>query len=710
MMINQGMWNDNPFDSWTEEEEHLSNMGVISFGKGGGPPPTPAHTTTQTTSQYPDELKPFIQDIFGKAKGIEDQRSADGYQAYDAPRIAGFNQDQQNAFTGIRNAQGASTPYFEAQETLIDRSTAGPSAARTAQYMNPYTQNVIDIQQRELGRMGAQERQRIGAGAVGAGGYGGSRQAILEAEQMRNQGMRSDDIQARGMNQAFAQAQQAMAQADARGLQGAGMYGQMATQVPGQRMKELGALAGVGAADQTQQQRALDLGYQQFQDEYNYPMKTLNDYSAILRGFPLPANTSSNQTAYSAVAPLSSQLLGAGAGLTGMAGMAGLFGASGGQVKKLQQGGLASMYAPSNRVRMGKTNYADGDEIIEEEVVEEYKPKNMFDAGLNLFRPDEIKGLSIYEAMQKLNNSKSTISDGEARDEVNRIESLTPEERIEDEENRMIYRDADGNIMEPPKVPFYDINNNDINDPNYIPPEQKEIKEEIDEVNISTNVEEQPDYNKFMNWYKDQSKDKGKEERMRFATWGPVLANASKIMSAPDLSSAVGALFDTGAKVAQSYIGQKGSETSMAAAVRKSTLEGAKTMSEIVENLTPTAAYVAASTSIDKLIASNNGLVPDSSQPDLLETYNRLIAQREIIAGKMSDPELDQLSKAAMRSLRPPVGLLIDDVEDETFKTIYNEWKNSGAPGPETMAAGGKIRSFDFVEQGDTLVAVPKLT
>jgi hypothetical protein len=102
MMINQGMWNDNPFDSWTEEEEHLSNMGVVSFGKGGGPPPTPAHTTQQTTSQYPDELKPFIQDIFGKAKGIEDQRSTDGYQAYDAPRIAGFNKDQQDAFTGIQ--------------------------------------------------------------------------------------------------------------------------------------------------------------------------------------------------------------------------------------------------------------------------------------------------------------------------------------------------------------------------------------------------------------------------------------------------------------------------------------------------------------------------------------------------------------------------------------------------------------------------------
>ena len=59
--------------------------------------------------------------------------------------------------------------------------------------------------------------RRIGAGAANAGSFGGSRQAILEAEQMRNQGMRGDDIQAKGMNQAYAQAQQAMSQADARG-------------------------------------------------------------------------------------------------------------------------------------------------------------------------------------------------------------------------------------------------------------------------------------------------------------------------------------------------------------------------------------------------------------------------------------------------------------------------------------------------------------
>lgn len=242
------------------------------MGKGS-PQGQPAHTTQQTTSEYPTELKPFIKDIFGKAKGIEEQRTSQGYQPYTAPRIAEFTEDQVDAFEGIRGAQGASTPYFNRQETLIDRATRETTPELTQQYMNPYTQTVINQQLRELGRQGEQQRQKIGAGAVGAGGYGGSRQAILEAEQMRNEGMRGDDIQARGLNQAFALAQQGIQQQRAADAAGANMFGQMAQQVPGQRFKELGALAGIGAADQTQQQRALDLGYEQFTDEYNFPMK-----------------------------------------------------------------------------------------------------------------------------------------------------------------------------------------------------------------------------------------------------------------------------------------------------------------------------------------------------------------------------------------------------------------------------------------------------
>ena len=666
-MINQGMWNDNPFDSWTEEEEHLSNMGVISFGKGGGPPPTPAHTTTQTTSQYPDELKPFIADIFGKAKGIEDQRSADGYQAYDAPRIAGFNQDQQDAFTGIRDAQGASTPYFEAQETLIDRSTAGPSAARTAQYMNPYTQNVIDIQQRELGRMGEQERNKIGAGAANAGSFGGSRQAILEAEQMRNQGMRSDDIQAKGMNQAYAQAQQSMSQADARGLQGAGMYGQMGTQVPGQRMKELGALAGVGAADQTQQQRALDLGYRQFQDEYNYPMKTLNDYSAILRGFPLPANTSSNQTSYSAVAPLSSQLLGAGAGLTGMAGMAGMFGASGGQVKKLQQGGLASMYTPpSNKVRMGKTNYADGDTIYNSGY--EGSLADKFFTGISTV-PDYLAE-KIYKAAA-MPVSLITSAFGQGPVDISNMpgEIARQERRANNEEEEEVVIDTTAT-----PVPI---------DP-------------IDPSPFDANLMNK--YIKSLEVASDKVDSDAATSRIRMQTWGPVLANASKIMATGTLSEAVGAMFDTGAAAMAGKIKGESDETTRRAGLRKASLDNAKTISEISKNLDSTASLTLLTTTLTNM--KDQGFNKDD--PAVQKITEDIVRLGSMAGNK---PELQAQIYAALTTGNPWGKI---DASMIDLSSMPDEFVEGFEQFIVKKKEGGKIRSFDFVGEGDTLRAVLK--
>lgn len=661
MMINQGMWNDNPFDSWTEEEEHLSKMGVVSFGKGGGGGGQPAHTTQQTTSQYPDELKPFIQDIFGKAKGIEDQRSAAGYQAYDAPRIAGFNQDQQDAFTGIREAQGASTPYFEAQETLIDRSTAGPSAQRTAQYMNPYTQNVIDIQQRELGRQGEQERQKIGAGAVGAGGFGGSRQAILEAEQMRNQGMRGDDIQAKGMNQAYAQAQQAMSQADARGLQGAGMYGQMGTQVPAQRMKELGALAGVGAADQTQQQRALDLGYRQFQDEYNYPMKTLNDYSAILRGFPLPANTSMNQTAYSAVAPLSSQLLGAGAGLTGIAGMAGLFGASGGQVKKLQQGGLASMYAPpSNRVRMGKTNY-DGSFFFDED-----------------FQEDSI-GATPEQIQERTDRNRwyaDIIAGGTEAADANRAR-LAERAKAASQKESTDLLDAmaeaeESNIADQKWLE----NKYDLDDKEY-----DKAKEDYDKVIEDAKKER-------------ETEDTARERRIRMAKWAPLMQKARSIAEAETLGGAILGGIEGAGDVLMGEAAGEAAEVTRAAGLRAAAIDEAVQLAGVQKDLSrddlriellkayDTAARFSDTELMEKYSNAINAI--DNAKVDLTGNIRSLIANKNL-----SD-------------------ILSGSGEALSFEeALAAQTQKEG--GPVKLAKGGTPeRSFDFVPKDGKLIAVPK--
>jgi hypothetical protein len=679
----------------------------------------PTHTTQTTTSEYPTELKPFIQDIFGKAKGVSDQRAADGYQPYNAPRVAEFTEDQETSFQGIRDVQGASQPYFGAQTNLINRSTQGPSAARTAQYMNPYTQNVIDIQQRELGRQGEQERQKIGAGAANAGSFGGSRQAILEAEQMRNQGMRGDDIQARGMNQAYGQAQQAMSQADARGLQGAGMYGQMATQIPAQRMKELGALSGVGSALQQQQQRGLDLGFEQFQNEYNYPMRNLNEYSAILRGFPLAADQSTNRYQMSPSAPLSSQLLGAGAGLGSAAMMGGMFGAAGGQVAKLQQGGLAGMYAPpSNRVRMGKTNYQDAsvdmvDNLLNSKVDED-KPFGRLETegSYDLGKP--------YTALYRLVNpwwQQEAKNEGKMTEDgipiTNQNMSLTDESRTEIKE--ALKFGIDKSTGKPWTIER--IQELGVEDIWIEVKEEEEVKKEPGGTSQGLLAKEIVQGNKLkddFNALRDitqknaQLATDAKDERILYKTWLPVLASASKIMSAPDFGSAVGELFNAGARGVAGRMKGKADEVTLRAATLNNGLKNAALLATIHKDLTPGAAIAGLSTALESLF--KQGAKRDDP------TIKNLLGALESYATQTGPAGGENITNLIQRFIKPNVGgtVITDDMTmTDLFansgqfdkEAFYNQKKAEG--GTVSLAKGGTpIRSFDFVEEDGILKAV----
>ena len=636
----------------------------------------PSHTTQTTTSEYPTELKPFIQDIFGKAKGVSDQRAADGYQPYNAPRVAEFTDDQETSFQGIRDVQGASQPYFGAQTNLINRSTQGPSAARTAQYMNPYTQNVIDIQQRELGRQGEQERQKIGAGAANAGSFGGSRQAILEAEQMRNQGMRGDDIQARGMNQAYGQAQQAMSQADARGLQGAGMYGQMATQIPAQRMKELGALSGVGSALQQQQQRGLDLGFEQFQDEYNFPMKNLNEYSAILRGFPLAADQSTNRYQMSPTAPLSSQLLGAGAGLGSAAMMGGMFGAAGGQVAKLRQGGLAGMYAPSNRVRMGKTNYADGDypAIGIPKYREDEKEVSIYDSGY--------EGSIVDRTIDGITNFPSNIAEllyKGASLPVSLVSQALGQGKVD--MNNMpgkYYKD-----FNPRKMTISEYNDMKEKEKGYQDFPTRKGDQEIQDMSEMLKKKEESREKKEV---KEEEKATLDERRMRMATYGPLLKNARAIAEAPTLTSALLSGVETAGDVMAGRIAADEAVIGRASAIRGADIAEMAALAGIQKDL-----------SRDALAIEFLKVAQDLSARGDTEGAAKYAASSEALTNNTVDFGGD------IRYLKD---------KDKVLAMIAAAG-DTEAPIPLMFKEGGRVggtpeRSFDFIPKDGKLIAVPK--
>ena len=85
-------------------------------------------------------------------------------------------------------------------------------AGRAESYMSPYMQNVVEIQQREAQRQADIEAQTRAARAVQSGAFGGSRQAIERAEAARNLAQQKGDIQAKGLQEGYAQAQQQFGQ------------------------------------------------------------------------------------------------------------------------------------------------------------------------------------------------------------------------------------------------------------------------------------------------------------------------------------------------------------------------------------------------------------------------------------------------------------------------------------------------------------------
>jgi hypothetical protein len=72
-----------------------------------------------------------------------------------------------------------------------------------SQYMDPYYQNVVDVEKREAARQADMRGANIGLEAAGQGSLGGYREAIMQAENERNLMQQMGDIQTRGTQAAW---------------------------------------------------------------------------------------------------------------------------------------------------------------------------------------------------------------------------------------------------------------------------------------------------------------------------------------------------------------------------------------------------------------------------------------------------------------------------------------------------------------------------
>ena len=169
----------------------------------------------------------------------------DTYQAPEAYQTTQFANQYQApaAFTPSQIANQYRSPQaYQAREVTTGMFT--PEAAQ--QYMNPYIQAALDPQLREARRQAEITAAQNAAKMAQSGAFGGSRQAMVEAELQRNLGRQMADITGQGYAQAFQQAGQQFQADQARALQAEQMNVQQAQFAAQQGMQDAELMARYG--------------------------------------------------------------------------------------------------------------------------------------------------------------------------------------------------------------------------------------------------------------------------------------------------------------------------------------------------------------------------------------------------------------------------------------------------------------------------------
>lgn len=166
--------------------------GKIIYG-GGGDDGTPEKQTTVV--DIPDWAKPYAKESLGKASAL----TSTPYQTYGGERIAQFTPLQKQAFGRAEGQQVAGQVGFGTGLAGLAGTSSFGDQGTAASFMSPYMDAVVQQQMDSAQRQADIAGTQRGAQAVRAGAFGGSRQAIENAEAARALASQKGQIQATGL-------------------------------------------------------------------------------------------------------------------------------------------------------------------------------------------------------------------------------------------------------------------------------------------------------------------------------------------------------------------------------------------------------------------------------------------------------------------------------------------------------------------------------
>jgi hypothetical protein len=212
--------------------------------------------------------------MLGKGAALADE----GYNAYMGPLTAGPSGLETAAFEGLGNIAGSFTDAMGTQGYTPQDFTA----ANVQQYMNPYLQASLNPQleeaRRQAGITAAQNANKF------AGAYGGSAQALYNAEADRNLGQNLAAITGQGYADAYDRGLQQFNTTQDRAMTAQDKLNLYGTE-------GLRSLAELGAVQRGIESEGITADRLQFEEERDFPYKQVQYMQSLLQGLPIEAQS-----------------------------------------------------------------------------------------------------------------------------------------------------------------------------------------------------------------------------------------------------------------------------------------------------------------------------------------------------------------------------------------------------------------------------------
>ena len=215
----------------------------------------------------------YVTDMLGKGAALGDE----GYNAYMGPLTAGTSDLQTQGFEGIA---GLTIPTDQMGVGGYENQTFTGDIAQ--QYMNPYLQASLDPQIEAARRQSEIDRVNNASRMTKAGSFGGSRQAVMDAQNQGNLQRNLAGITGQGYADAYSQAMNQFNTEQDRGITAQDKINLYGT-------SGIAALAELGGVQRGIESEGVAADKAQFEEERDFPYKQVQYLQSLLQGLPISA-------------------------------------------------------------------------------------------------------------------------------------------------------------------------------------------------------------------------------------------------------------------------------------------------------------------------------------------------------------------------------------------------------------------------------------